>query len=321
MRRLIAHVLWSSIAVLGTVAPGSAHPEGEGEQAPPTTRMLKDHIFLPSPFLASPFSTTHLGSSTMYAVATATGPQFNVQGQVIGGSDYSMAAFGNEVNYQLRLADWFAFRVYGNAIVFSGITGPAALAIGASFRYNFGLGITAGLPLGQSVRLAFVADVGYQPAFDLTIGSAILRAIQTQSFQAGENAFISGTTVQLRPGLSVAWAPHKNVGLQAELRYVRTEVDKSGGPDTASADAVDFAALIDVNLGSLPIALTGLYRRQEPTSTGNQAFRIEDAGLGIFYTGRPHFAAGLTITQQWFDVRPNLDTEAMLAHLIMRYYW
>jgi hypothetical protein len=233
-----------------------------------------------------------------------------------------VAAFGNQVEYQLRLADWFAFRFSGNAIVFSGVTGASVVAVGATFRYNFSAGLTAGLPLGHAVRLAFVADVGYQPAFDLTIGAAILRAIETQNFNSG-GALVVGKTTQFQPGASFAWAPHPAVGLSAEIRYVHTEVDQSSDQN-ATADAVNMAALVDFDLGAItrvPIALTALYRLQQPVSSSRNGFRVENAGGGIFYSGRVHLATGLALTYQWFDVRPHLPTTATLGQIMIRYYW
>jgi hypothetical protein len=304
---------------LAIATPRVSRPDAE-ENEGASPRSLNGHLFVPSRLLASPFSTTHLGITAMGALAEATASRYDLRGDVVGERDYSMAAFGTQVDYQLRLADFFALRVSGNAMVFSGIDGPSAVAVGATFRTNFGAGLTAGLPLGNVVRLAVVFDAGYQPAFDLTIGAGILRALRTGSFDSGE-VFVLGKTLQLRPGLSVAWAPIPLVGITGEIRYSHTEVEKTSS-ENPTGDAVDMAALVDVDLGTVwpvPIAIAGLYRLQEPTS-GNSV-RIEDAGGAIFYTGRPHLAAGLAITQQWFDVRPRTDTSATLVDLMVRYYW
>lgn len=307
------------LVFLAIAMPAVSHPEAkENEGVSP--RSLNGHLFVPSRLLASPFSATYLSSTAVYALADATASVYNLRGEVVGQRSYSMAAFGNQIDYQLRLADWLALRVSGSALVFSGIDGPSAVAVGATFRSSFGAGLTAGLPLGNTVRLALVFDTSYQPAFDLTIGAGILRALRTGSFDSGE-VFVLGKTVQLRPGLSVAWAPIPLVGITGEFRYSLTEVEQTSS-ENATGDAVDMAALVDVDLYTVwpvPIALAGLYRLQAPTN-GNSV-RIEDAGGAIFYTGRPHLAAGIAITQQWFHVRPRVDTTATLVDLMVRYYW
>jgi hypothetical protein len=305
---------------LAIATPRVSRPDADEQNEGASPRSLNGHLFVPSRLLASPFSTTHLGSISTYALAEATASRYDLRGEVVGERDYSMAAFGNQVDYQLRLADFFALRVSGSAIVFSGIDGPSAVGVGATFRTSFGAGLTAGLPLGDAVRLAVVFDAGFQPAFDLTIGAGLLRAIRTGSFDSGE-VFVLGKTVQLRPGLSVAWAPIPLVGISGELRYSYTEVEKTSS-ENATGDAVDLAALVEVDLGTVwpvPIAIAGLYRLQEPTD--GDSVRTENAGGALFYTGRPHLAAGLTVTQQWFDVRPKVDTTATLVDLTVRYYW
>jgi hypothetical protein len=323
MRRSLTLMFGMSFAVIAVAAPRAPRAESTRQEETATSpRALNGHVFTPSPFVVSPFSTTHLGSYTGYAYANATSARFNLQGEVIGERDYTLAGFGNNVQYQYRFADWLAARVSGNLVLFSGTDGKSALAAGASFRYNVGLGVTAGFTLGDAIRLAFVLDAGFQPAIDLTIREAVLRAIETREFGDGGDAFVLGRTVEYRPGLSFAWAPHPLVGLSAEVRYVYIDIEDSSSEDPAAGDAVDMAALVDVDFGTIwswPIALTGLYRQQEPTT--NEGFRIQNAALGIFYTARPHLAAGVTVTKQWFHVRPTIDADATLAHILMRYYW
>jgi hypothetical protein len=309
--------------VLALAAPALAEPatEAEAEDVAASPRALNGHVFTPTRFLTSPFSTTHLSSDTLYAAATATGPRYDVAGRVIGGRTYSLAAFGNVIEYQYRFADFLALRVGGTAVVFSGIDGPSALVTGATFRYNLGLGLTAGYTLARVVRLAVVFDAGLAPAFDLTIAAGLLRAIQTRVFDS-DAVFTLGRTVQLQPGLSVAWAPHPLVGLQGEVRYVYTEVEKSSEAN-ATGDAVSVTALLDLDFGRIspvPLALLGFYKLQDPTE-GDKQFRVENAGAGLFYTGRVHLAAGVTYTRQWFDVRPKFPTRANMLDLVVRYYW
>jgi hypothetical protein len=309
--------------VVAVAAPSAPRAEStRAEETATSPRALNGHVFTPSPFVVSPFSTTHLGSFTGFAYADATSARFNLQGEVIGERDYSLAGFSNNVQYQYRFADWLAARISGNLVLFSGIDGESALAAGASFRYNVGLGLTSGFRLGDAIRVAFVLDAGFQPAIDLTIGEAIARAIASGSTSDGEDAFVLGKTVEYRPGLSFAWAPHPLFGLSAEVRYVYIDIEDSSSEDPAAGDAVDMAALVDVDFGTIsswPIALTGLYRQQEPTT--DEGFRIQNAALGVFYTARPHLAAGVTLTKQWFNIRPTIDANASLVHILMRYYW
>ena len=322
MRRPLTLMFGMSF-VIAVAAPRASYAESTREQETTASpRALNGHVFTPSPYVVSPFSTTHLGSHTAFAYATATSARFNLQGEVIGERDYDLAGYGNNVQYQYRFADWLAARVSGNLTLFSGIDGESALAAGASFRYNVGLGLTSGFRLGDSIRLAFVLDASFQPAIDLTIREAILRALETGEADGGGDAFVLGKTVEYRPGLSFAWAPFPLLGLSAEVRYVYIDIEDSSSQDPASGDAVDMAVLADVDFGAISswhIALTGLYRQQEPTD--DTGFRIQNAALGIMYTARPHLAAGVTLTKQWFNIRPTLDTDASLVHILLRYYW
>jgi hypothetical protein len=278
-------------------------------------------VFTPSPYQVSPFSTTHLGSSTGYAYADATSARYDRFGNVIGERDYTLAGFSNNVQYQYRFADWLAARVAGNLILFTGIDGESVIGAGASFRYNIDVGLTSGFRIGNTMRLAAVLDASFRPALDLTIREAIIRAIETQDLPEGD-AFVLGKTIEVRPGLSFAWAPSALFGLTAEARYVYIDIQDSSSEDPAAGDAVDLSAMVDVDFGAISswnIALTGLYRQQEPTT--DEGFRVQNAALGIFYTARPHLSAGVTATRQWFNLRPTVDATATIGHILMRYYW
>ena len=322
MRRPLT-LMFGMFFVIAVAAPGASHAESTREQeTAASARALNGHVFTPSPYVVSPFSTTHLGSHTAFAYATATSSRFNLQGEVIGERDYTLAGFGNNVQYQYRFADWLAARVSGNLVLFSGIDGESALAAGASFRYNVGLGLTSGFRLGDAIRVAFVLDAGFQPAIDLTIREAILRAIETGQADGGEDAFVLGKTVEYRPGLSFAWAPLPLLGLSAEVRYVYIDIEDSSSQDPAAGDAVDMAALVDVDFGTVsswPIALTALYRQQEPTT--DEGFRIQDAALGVFYTARPHLRGRRTVTGSGSTFARRSKPTATFMHILMRYYW
>lgn len=314
-------LLGAAALALAVASPTIGRADSGSDETGASYRELNGHIFTPSPFLSFPFSDTHLGSTTRYALAEASTARYDIHGNVIGERKYTLGAFGNEINYQLRLADWLALRVSGNALVFSGLSGASVVAIGASVRYNFGLGLTAGFQPAHSLRVAFVGDAGFQPAFDISVASGLLAAIQSGEFNSNA-VFVTGKTFQLRPGVSLAWAPHRVIGFTGEVRYVNTQVNRSSS-ENATGDAMEYDALLDVDLGRVtpvPIALTGLYRLQDPLS-GGKPFRIENAGAGIFYTGRPHLAAGVALTQQWFQVRPRINTTGTLTDLMVRYYW
>lgn len=314
------------VLAAASLAAALAMAREAAAQAPVTEpgardRSLDGHIFTPSPFLASPFSTTHLDSTTLYGTARSNGPTFNVQGQVVGGTTYSTGAFGNAVEYQYRFGDLLALRLSGTAIVFTGIDAPSALATGASFRYTFNAGLTIGHTFLPNLRLAAVFDANLTPAFDLTIAAGILRAVQTGVFSSG-SVLVVGRTYQYQPGLSLAWAPHPLVGVQGEIRYVNTHV-KQSSPEQTRGDAVDMVGVVDLDfqsISSVGVAVAGLYRLQKPTSGGNQ-FRVQDVGGGIFYTAHPHLGAGVLFTRRTFDIRPSLPTRANLFELQVRYYW
>ena len=205
----------------------------------------------------------------------------------------------------------------GNLVLFSGTDAESALAAGASFRYNVGLGFTSGFRLGDAIRLAFVLDAGFQPAIDLTIREAILRAIETRRPMGAKTR--SCWEDRRVPHRALRRVGATQRGLSAELRYVFIDIEDSSSQDPAAGDAVDMAALVDVDFGTVSELADRAHGVVPPAGAHHRrGVPHQNAALGVFY-GPPHLAAGVTFTKQWFDIRPTIDANATFVHILMRY--
>src|SRR5262249_45302478 len=108
----------------------------------------------------------------------------------------------------------------------SGLDGQSAAVVGSNARLGGDFGITAGLPIGKSVRVAAVADVSYVPRLGLLLGPAIEQTFSNCS-QGAQNCkfdlgllFQQRNVFQFQPGVAAAWAPHKSLGVTGSVSYV-----------------------------------------------------------------------------------------------------
>jgi hypothetical protein len=298
-----------------------------GVEPPQTTsdspRALNDHVFIPSQLVTGPFTVTAFGTTVMAGVADASGPRFNIAGIEIGSRDYAIGAFGWGLDLDLNILRDLSLRLAANGAVFAGLDGDSILSAGAATQLGALVGGTWGRTFGDA-RLALVLDVGIRPALNFLIANAVIRAIEEGVFE-GDDVFFDTEQVVTSPGVSFAWAPHPALGLTTEGFYQWTRRISGQGEDL-NEQALVLAAKADVDLDPLirwPIGLLGAYRATVPVSGGRELF--QQASLGVFYTRRVRLALGLEVT--WArgelrpNIRPNLDADAVIAAVRMRYYW
>jgi hypothetical protein len=327
---------WCTLAVL--VGPTAPRAQAEPSAAPPPAapdatvvaeemartesgRALNGHLFNPSLYIVTPFSVTSFGAQTIYGYSNVAGPSLDVAGRTIGNKHYPTAAYGSSVQLSARIIEPLSFRLDATGYIFSGVKTQAALVVGLNATYAVDGGFTLGTKLAPGLRGAITFDVSYRPSLNITPAAA-LSASAAAGMIVSNELFFNANVLQYRPGISLAWAPHPAFGLIAEGRYLRFQVEKSGA-DAIKGNAWEASALADFDLHPLspvPIAIYGVFRFQDPFNAPGIS-RTENAGGGIFYTGRVHLAVGLEATYQWFHIRQQLNTRAGVVDLGLRYYW
>jgi hypothetical protein len=309
----------------------SAQEERAAESTSPrreSPRALNGLVYQPSRLLTGPFTETSFGMATLFGGGTATAPRYDLAGNQIGSRDYSMAAYGQNLDLHLRLTPDIALRFAVEGLIFSGINGRGLLVAGATAQAGANVGITAGKNLSRTTRLSFIGDFGIQPQYSVLIGNAVIATLQSRVF---DSTGLLSTVNRLRaaPGLSLAWAPSPLLGFIAEARYVWTRrVTNDGDTEsrTVSSASLGGLAVLDFDpLISFPIALQASYRGDIPVGSSGGASQVHQAGLGVFYSRRVSLALGLEVLWRHGDLRPGvsptLKSNAATGALSLRYYW
>jgi hypothetical protein len=314
-----------------TAAPNTAVPAADTaptmqlEDTPPAGRVLNGHVFIPSAIVPGALTTTSFLTYLEIAYGKTTASQ-QIGDQLYSGS-FDYAGVGAVVGFEFAFLKYFSARLTINELVYSGINGESALVIGTSVATSFGLGVTASLPIGDSLKLGLLVDAGVGPGLALTIGSGIntiIKNCQQGNCSAGQgNIFGSRNKHTVQPALAMNWAPWRPFGITANVSYSFVSQDLNSGSFSGQAIGLgvafdfDFKAISDV-----PIGLQAVFSWSAPTS-GAILDHVSDLGGGIFYTGRPHLALGLQIVARRFKVQPGVDVSwsTYLATIGARYYW
>ncbi len=314
-------------AALAVARAEAAELTTEGTSSPrESPRALNGHVFQPSRLVPGPFSATAFGMVTFFGVGQAEAPRYDLQGIQIGTRDYTMAAYGQGFNLDLRLTPDIAFRLDLSGLVFTGVNGQGILVAGATAQYGFTAGVVAGRDLNRTMRLSFVFDVGVQPQLSVLVGNAVLRAIQDRSFDDA-GLFSKVNRAQAAPGLSFAWAPSPALGFVAEARYLATRRVTGEEESSRNAQGLTLGGIAAVDLDPLirwPIAVQGGYRADVPVG-GNGIAHVQQASLGVYYTRRVRLALGLEAIWRHGEIRPGVEptlkADSATGALQFRYYW
>jgi hypothetical protein len=311
-------------------------PSAVTEPARQSGRELAGHVFMPALGLVMPFTTTSFGTYlTMGAGSTTGSVTLQLPGtpppapQTIDGT-VSYAAIGGVFGYEVEVVRGVSARVKLSETLYSGITGAAVAVVGTNVRLGAGLGVTAGMALGDSVRVAAVFDASYTPRMGLLLGPAIKAAYE--SCQAGVSSctfdvsqlFQQKNVLQLEPGVAASWVPLRSLGVTGNLTWVHASLDRGAG-GTTSQEGVSVGAAVDFDFKEVsPVAL-GLqltWNSLVPVSGGTDS-RFTDVGGGIFYTGRKDLSLGLQLISRRFRVAPSVDVSwsTFVATIGLRYYW
>jgi hypothetical protein len=315
--------IWVALGAALAVAHARA---AEGTSSPPESpRVLNGHLFQPSRLVTGPFTTTEFGMATVFGVGQALAPRYDIHGNQTGTKEYAVAAYGQDLEYQLRFTKDFSARVFVNGLIFSGVDAKGILVAGLTAQYGLGLGLTWGWTLSPTTRLALVADLSVQPQLSVLVGNAVLNAIETKAF-SDTGVFSTVNRVTGNPGLSFAWAPLPFLGFVAEARYVwGHRTSSSGGSVNAQGVSLGGIASFDLNpLIHWPIAAQGVFRSELPVGSGG-INDVQQVGAGVFYSGRPSLALGLEASWRHGKIRPGvvptLKADSGSVAIMFRYYW
>jgi hypothetical protein len=322
------------------LAPGSVRAEDPPAPGTPTAtatpapdpvpgqprnrRLLNGHDFLPSA-VSAPLAVSSFGLEAGFAVGSATGPSFDINGNPIGENrTYSWGGLGQAIRFQTVFFDQLVLRGAITTSLASGIDGWSALVVGTTVQGGLGLGLEWSTPVGQSLRLGVSVDADSAPQLNLLVAAAIIHAIKTgRTDPAG--ALEIGNAVTVLPALSVAWAPTPAFGLAARAGYTWASVD-AGAYGSFSRQAVALGVAADASLDKLwkvPMGIGLTYSETIPTD-GTPA-GIRNVGLAVMYTGKQDVVVGATLGERVLDIRPQYDvplkSSSGYLDVVLQIFW
>ena len=318
-----------------SVTPAPAAPAASPR---PEGRELAGHVFMPTLGLKGPFAITSFGtfltlgqgSTVGFVTIQLPGSPPPAPSTYSGNIEY--VAIGGVLTYEYEFLRGVSARVGLSESLYSGTTGASLAVVGTNIRLGFGAGVTAGLTLGESVRLAAVFDVTSAPRLGLLLGPAINSAIESCrtgltscQFDFGQ-LFQQQNVLELQPGLAASWAPHRSLGLTANLSYAHSSIEVTGAnAGTSSTGGVSLGVAADfdfMGVSKVPVGLQLTWNSLIPVS-GERTSRFTDVGGGLFYTGRKDLSLGLQLFVRRFKVVPEVEVSwtTVLAMVGLRYFW
>jgi hypothetical protein len=307
----------------------AVEPSSEG-------RELGGHRFMPAIGVVSPFATTSFGTWLTVGTGSTVG---RISLQFPGTPppppqtferSVSYAAIGGVLAYEYAFLPGVSARVGFSETLYSGTTGAAVAVVGTNIRVGLGAGLTAGMKLGDSVRLAAVADATYAPRIGLLLGNALRSAYESCSTGVANCQVDFGQLLNqqnvlvVQPGVAAAWAPLRSLGVSGNLSYVYSSVQGTS-TEPSEGNAVSVGAAVDFDFAQVsrvPLGLQLTWSSRIPVSSGGTN-RFTDVGGGLFYTGRKDLSLGLQIIDRRFRLAPTVDVSwtTLLAFIGMRYYF
>jgi hypothetical protein len=241
---------------------------------------------------------------------------------------FQYGGVGTFIGYEYAFLDYFSARIAMNTQVYSGINGRSAIVIGSSVGAGGSLGLTASLPVANTLRVGFLFDAGITPGLALTIGNGIRTIVSECSAGACPTIGTGGifeahNAITFQPALAANWAPLSPLGFTANVAFLgvsqRSNLDTLHGQAMSVAAAADFDFL---NISPVPIGLQAVFAVTSPIG-GNGIQRVSDLGGGLFYTGREHLGLGLQVIARRFAVEPTVNASwgTVIATVGVRYYW
>ena len=313
--------------------PGTTTAENPPPPAPvavvesePHGRILNGHVFMPAFDVPGALLTTSFASSLLVGLGQ-TSATIQIRDQTLSGN-FEYAGIGAAIAYEYAFLDYFSARVSLTELLFTGINGRSAIAVGTGLQGGVGAGFTFSLPVGDTLRLGVLLDAATVPNFGLTIGrglSGVINACQSSagcSLDSGD-FFQQKNVTQVQPALAASWAPLAALGVTANASYLWANQHLNG--KNSSGDAFQLGTALDFDflaISPVPVGLQFQFSWISPFS-GEALQHISDIGGGIFYTGRKHLALGMQGIARRYAVVPgvNVSWKTFILDIGMRYYW
>ena len=334
MRR--PHVGLAFIAVVLSVSTAAAEeagasgsPEPGVQQVPrPEGRILNGHVFMPSATVPGALVTTSFASYLLAGLGSTTG-SFTIGDRSFNGT-YDYGAIGAILGYEYAFGRYFSARLSINDVIYSGINGESAFAVGTQMQFGATLGVTASMPVGDAFRVGVLLDAGSVPGLALTIGSG-LRAIVDRCNQGNctvgnGDIFSTRNAKTIQPAVAANWAVSRALGVTGNVAYVHVSQDQNAG-GTLTGDALSLGLASDFDfraIGWAPIGLMVQFNWTAPFGGDAPSLQhVTDLGGGIFYTGRDNLALGVQLVARRFAVQPtvNVTWSTYITTVGLRYYW
>jgi hypothetical protein len=210
-----------------------------------------------------PFTITSFTSNLVLGYGQTTGT-VQIRDEMFEGT-VKYAGTGGVLAFEYAFLDHFSARALINELVYSGINGKSALAVGTELRLGFGAGATASLPIGDTARAGFLFDFISNPSLALTVASGFRAFADSCSQPSGCKVSLSqilgsGNVLTIQPALAASWAPFRTLGLTANVAYQHFS---SSGAGAMSGDAVNLAVAADYDFGarsSVPVGIAAAVR-------------------------------------------------------------
>jgi hypothetical protein len=330
----------SVIAAMLLISPASAQetvtkpaaPAAATAPAPaPSEKMgreLGGHYFMPSHLIDDPFSYTAFAMYFGLGSGNALGPEFQLQPPaIIGEKWYGYTGLGLGMLMNVRILEYLSARALLNTTAYLGTGSGAALTVGTSARITGDLGVKGSLPVGENWRFSASVDMSYGPVFSLLLANGLIDALNNCRVNPSQCTIDPGSgfqtidTVTWMAGLAGSWAPTPYLGFTANFQFIAPT--KTGDASIAQNGVVfaasgefDFLPLVKW----LPLGVNAAYQLTSGVG-GNKVATANEAGFGLYYTGRPQMAVGLEIDWKWSTLETQQTSTATLAWVNFRYYW
>ena len=312
----------TTTVVLVAQTPKPAPPEKMG-------REMNGHLFLPSHLVEDPFSYTAFAMFFGLGSGNALGPELQLNPPAILSNSkwYGYTGLGIGMLMNVKILEYLSARALLNTTAYLGTGSGAALTVGTSARITGAIGVKGSLPVGTDWRFSAAVDMSYGPVYSLLLANGLVDALNNCRINPSQcsinfgSGFQTITTVTWIAGLAGSWAPTPYLGFTGNVQFIAPT--KTGDASIAQNGVVlagsgefDFLPLVKW----LPLGVNAAYQLTSGVG-GNKVATANDAGFGLYYTGRPHLALGVEIDWKWSTLETQQTSSATLVWINFRYYW
>jgi len=292
-------------------------------------REMNGHFFMPSHIMEDPFSYTAFAMYFGLGSGNALGPDFQTEPPFIlpGERWYGYTGLGLGMLMNVKILEYLSARALLNTSAYLGTGRGAALTVGTSARITGDVGVKGSLPVGDNWRFSASVDAAYGPVFSLLLANGISDALANCQQNPSQCAFDLGSgfqtieTVTWIAGLAGSWAPTPYLGFTGNFQFIAPT--KTGDASIAQ-NGLTFAGSAEFDLLPLvkwlPLGVNTAYQITTGIG-GNKVPTAQEAGFGLYYTGRKDLALGLEIDWTWSTLSTQQLSTATLAWVNFRYYW